>query len=134
MPPPRGTRAAIAGLERQIRIERETRLGIPHVHAEKQRKCDLFFGFGYATAQDRLFQLDHLRRKARGRLAEILGPEALDSDVLHRTIGLAQIAEKEWPTLPADVRELLTCVHRRHQRVDGREPRLLADRIRPAWL
>ena len=34
---------------------------------------DLFFGFGYAIAQDRLFQLDYLRRRARGRLAEVLG-------------------------------------------------------------
>jgi penicillin G amidase len=89
----------------KARIERDQR-GIPHVHAGNER--DLFFAFGYAVAQDRLFQLDYLRRKARGRLAEILGPEALESDVLHRTIGLAQIAEKEWTTLPAEVRTLLS--------------------------
>ncbi len=95
----------LAGLKGKVRIERD-RWGVAHVHADNDR--DIFFGFGYATAQDRLFQLDYLRRKPRGRLAEILGPEALDSDLLHRTIGLAQIAEREWPTLPADVRELLT--------------------------
>ena len=104
VPSAQGTRA-ITGLERQVRIERDT-LGIPHIHADTER--DLFFGFGYATAQDRLFQLDYLRRKARGRLAEILGPEALDSDLLHRTVGLAQIAEKEWTTLPGAVRNLLS--------------------------
>jgi len=93
------------GVKANVRIERD-RWGIPHIHADNDR--DLFFGFGYATAQDRLFQLDYLRRKARGRLAEVLGPEALESDLLHRTVGLAQIAEREWPTLPAGVREYLT--------------------------
>ena len=98
-------KVALAGLERQVRIERDA-WGIPHIHADNER--DLFFGFGYATAQDRLFQLDYLRRKARGRLAEVLGPESLESDLLYRTIGLAQIAEKEWTTLPAEVRALLS--------------------------
>ncbi|HZZ78188.1 MAG TPA: penicillin acylase family protein [Gemmataceae bacterium] len=95
-------RAAVAA---SVRIERD-KLGVPHIHADNER--DLFFGFGYATAQDRLFQLDYLRRKARGRLAEILGPEAVESDLLYRTIGLAHIADKEWTTLPAEVRELLS--------------------------
>lgn len=103
VPPAHGSRhAAVAA---HVRIERDP-LGIPHVHADNEP--DLFFGFGFATAQDRLFQLDYLRRKARGRLAEILGPEALDSDLLHRTIGLAHIAEKEWTTLPGAVRSLLS--------------------------
>ena len=54
----------LAGLQGPVRIVRD-RWGIPHVDADNDR--DLFFGFGYATAQDRLFQLDYLRRKARGR-------------------------------------------------------------------
>lgn len=87
-----------------VRVERD-RWGIPHVHANSDE--DLFFGFGYATAQDRLFQLDYLRRRASGRLAEILGPEAIEADVLYRTIGLRQIAEAELASLPADVRVLL---------------------------
>src|SRR5687768_12317299 len=56
LPPTQGTRK-LAGLARSVRIERDAR-GIPHVHADNDR--DLFFGFGYAVAQDRLFQLDHL--------------------------------------------------------------------------
>src|ERR1019366_3894391 len=104
VPASQGVRKLV-GVKGKIQIERDT-LGIPHVHADSDR--DLFFGFGYATAQDRLFQLDYLRRKASGRLAEIMGPEAIDSDVLYRTIGLAHIAEKEWTTLPAEVRELLS--------------------------
>src|ERR1017187_8804675 len=41
------------GVAGKVRIERD-RWGIPHIHADNER--DLFFGFGYATAQDRLFQ------------------------------------------------------------------------------
>ncbi len=103
VPPMEGS-TRIAGLRKSARITRD-RWGVPHVFADNDR--DLFFGFGYATAQDRLFQLDYLRRKARGTLAEVLGPEAVDSDVLYRTMGLAQIADAELPTLPADVQDLL---------------------------
>src|SRR5258708_6342210 len=54
-----------AAIKGSVRIERDE-WGIPHVVAENDD--DLFFGFGYATAQDRLFQLDYLRRRALGQL------------------------------------------------------------------
>src|SRR5262249_7104492 len=95
----------VRGLRGSVRIERD-RWGIPHVEAGDDR--DVFVGFGYATAQDRLFQLDYLRRKARGRLAEILGAQAIESDRLYRTIGLAQVAEAEWTHLPERTRELIS--------------------------
>ncbi len=95
----------VTGLHGTVRIERD-RWGVPHIHADNDH--DLFFGFGYATAQDRLFQLDYLRRKAQGQLAEILGPGSVESDVLHRTVGLAPIAEREWQSLPADVQAHLS--------------------------
>jgi penicillin amidase len=91
-------------LKGEARIERD-RWGIPHIFAECD--TDLFFALGFATAQDRLFQLDYTRRKATGRLAEILGPSGVESDILYRTIGLAQIAEAEWTTLPDESRTLL---------------------------
>ena len=62
------------GLIGQVRIVRDAR-GVPHVFASNHR--DLFFGYGFAVAQDRLFQLEFLRRKARGRLAEVLGAGGL---------------------------------------------------------
>src|SRR5437867_924775 len=43
-----------------VEIERD-QWGIPHIYAKND--ADLFFGFGYCVAQDRLFQLDYLRRK-----------------------------------------------------------------------
>jgi penicillin G amidase len=79
--------------------------GIPHIFAESD--TDLFFAFGYAMAQDRLFQLDWLRRKGAGRLSEIVGPEGLAQDKLVRTVGLPRIARAEWEQLPPETQRLL---------------------------
>ena len=79
--------------------------GIPHIFASNDE--DLFCGFGFAMAQDRLFQLDYLRRKAHGRLAEILGPDGVESDMVVRTVGIHQIAALEEASLPQETRALL---------------------------
>ncbi|MDA0835614.1 MAG: penicillin acylase family protein [Planctomycetota bacterium] len=80
--------------------------GVPHIHADNED--DLFFGYGYAMAQDRLFQLDWLRRKGAGRLAEIVGKSGYEYDLLVRTVGLRRIAEQEWSELPASTKNVLT--------------------------
>lgn len=80
--------------------------GIPHILAADDD--NLFYGFGYAMAQDRLFQLDYLRRRAWGRLSEVLGPETLSLDVTARTVGLGAIAEAEWAAAADETRRLLT--------------------------
>ena len=82
-----------------VEIQRDTS-GLAHVYAADE--TDLFVGYGYAMAQDRLFQIDYLRRRALGRLAEVLGPEAFDYDLLVRTVGLHCIAEEETARLPAE--------------------------------
>ena len=81
------------GVKAETRIARN-RWGVPHILAENDE--DLFFGFGYAMAQDRLFQLDYLRRKGHGRLAEILGEDGVQLDTVARTVGLSRIAASEW--------------------------------------
>lgn len=102
VPPSAGRRrAAVKG---EVRIERD-RWGLPHVFADRDE--DLFFGFGYAVAQDRLFQLDYLRRRALGRLSEVLGPEGFEIDLTSRTVGLHRIADAEWADLPDETRRLL---------------------------
>ena len=73
--------------------------GVPHIYAGDDE--DLFFAYGYAMAQDRLWQMDYLRRKATGRLAEVLGPAALPQDVLARTVGINRIAAGEVGRLPS---------------------------------
>jgi penicillin amidase len=57
---------------------------VPHVHCEVDLDC--FAVQGYLQARDRLFQMDVLRRVARGRLAELVGPLGLPQDVQLRTI------------------------------------------------
>ena len=102
--PAQGGRQA-AAVDAVVTIDRD-RWGIPRISAGTD--TDLFFGFGYAMAQDRLFQLDYLRRKAAGRLAEILGQDGLELDLVARTIGIARIAQAEWQRTPEETRRLLT--------------------------
>lgn len=98
---PRGHGSERAGVQAEVSIWRD-RYGIPHIFA--QHRADLWFGFGYAMAQDRLFQLDYLRRKALGRLAEVLGPDGLPLDLVSRTVGLNRIAREELARLSEETR------------------------------
>jgi penicillin amidase len=69
------------------------RAGVPHVYAAST--SDAYFGLGFAMAEDRLWQMDRLRRRAQGRQAEILGPAYVESDLLHRAVGITAIAATE---------------------------------------
>ncbi len=73
----------IPGLNHKIEIIRDS-YGMPHIYALTDE--DAYFALGYCIAQDRLFQLDLMRRAARGRLAEILGENLVPVDKLFRTI------------------------------------------------
>ena len=66
--------------------------GVPHIRA--QNESDMYRALGYVHAQDRLFQMEILRRLARGELAEVFGPDMLASDKLFRTLGLRARAEQ----------------------------------------
>ncbi|MEZ5826749.1 MAG: penicillin acylase family protein [Geminicoccaceae bacterium] len=75
------------GLEQAVVIERDGR-GIPHIHAGSER--DAYFAVGFVHAQDRLWQLEMHRRAAAGRMAEILGSQALGIDPVHaRSVSIA---------------------------------------------
>ncbi|MBA3355010.1 MAG: penicillin acylase family protein [Pyrinomonadaceae bacterium] len=80
------------GLRERVIVRRDER-GIPYIIASNDE--DLYFAQGYATAADRLWQMDLLRRTARGELAEIFGNNALEEDKRHRTFGFAQTADAE---------------------------------------
>ncbi|MEA3336263.1 MAG: penicillin acylase family protein [Chloroflexota bacterium] len=79
--------------------------GVPHIYADSEE--DLFFAQGYVHAQDRLWQMDIQRRMGAGRLAEVLGDEALKFDQLLRTIGTNRAAEQEVTQLPEDSLRIL---------------------------
>src|SRR5690349_9226692 len=98
----------VQGIKAPVTIRRDER-GIPYIEAQNDE--DLYFGQGYATAQDRLWQMDLFRRTVRGDLAEVLGAGpnniALDQDKLHRTYGFAQEAEAEFAAALPRIRTML---------------------------
>jgi penicillin G amidase len=71
--------------------------GIPHIRADNE--TDLYRALGYVHAQDRLFQMEVLRRLARGELAEVLGPKLLDTDKLMRSLRIRERAETYFANL-----------------------------------
>ncbi|MGH9486318.1 MAG: penicillin acylase family protein [Terriglobales bacterium] len=84
-------RLALAGLQAPATIVRD-RWGIAHIQAASIH--DLFLAQGFAMAQDRLWQMDLMRRLAEGRLAAIFGPEALPLDKQNRELGLGRMARR----------------------------------------
>jgi penicillin amidase len=66
--------------------------GVPHIYA--QNEADAYFALGYVHAQDRLFQMEMLRRAGAGQLAEVIGAKALRADQLFRTLGINRFAQE----------------------------------------
>jgi penicillin amidase len=80
----------VPGLTAPVEVIRD-RWGIPHIYASNTH--DVFFAQGFVHAQDRLWQMEVNRRTATGRLSEIFGAVALDTDRAVRTFGFARIAQ-----------------------------------------
>jgi len=78
------------------------KLGEPHIRAANPD--DALFAQGYVTAQDRLFQMDALRRFSSGELAEVLGPSLIESDKESRRLRLRRVAEQGYLQLAAEDR------------------------------
>src|SRR5258707_5262195 len=99
---------SISGLHGRVTVRRDER-GIPYIEATNDE--DLYFAQGYVTAADRLWQMDVMRRTARGELSEILGvgPNnvALEQDKQHRTLGYAQEVNAELVQTSTQARGLL---------------------------
>jgi penicillin amidase len=84
--------------------------GVPHISAASLE--DALFIQGYVTAQDRLWQMDGLRRLAAGELSEIVGPSALESDRDSRRLRIRRIAETGYMGLPGADRAALAAYAR----------------------
>ncbi len=95
----------VPGLGAEVEIVRD-RWGVPHIYGSSER--DLFFAQGYVHAQERLFQMEIARRVAQGRLSEIFGEMALETDRMVRTFGFGRLAREEWARIPDDLRGILT--------------------------
>ena len=79
----------VPGLYNTVRIRRD-RWGVAHIYASNQH--DLFFAQGFVAAQDRLFQMELWKRSGQGRLAEVLGPGAVQRDINARLLRYREIA------------------------------------------
>jgi penicillin amidase len=88
--PQRSGEVSLANLQAPVSVRYDER-GVPHIQA--QNEADMYRTLGYVHAQDRLFQMEMVRRLARGELAAILGPELLDSDRLFRSLNIRAHAD-----------------------------------------
>lgn len=86
-------RLQVAGLVARVTVTRDGH-GVPTIEAANLE--DLFFAQGYVTAQDRLWQMDVIRRAGRGELSEIIGPDTMRLDREQRILGLRAAAQKSW--------------------------------------
>ena len=78
-------------LSGEVNVLRDS-LGIPHIYASNE--SDLYKAVGFAMAQDRLWQMDLLRRVTQGRLSEILGAKMTETDLLMRSLRIQEKSEK----------------------------------------
>ena len=95
---------SLPGLQHEVAVDRD-RWGVPHIRAASVE--DLAEAQGYVMAQDRLWQMDLLRRVARGQLSEILGPRMLPIDKEFRTYGFARAAERDSSLLDPESRKVM---------------------------
>lgn len=89
--PTRSGTVVLRQLQAPVNVSYDER-GVPHIRAENE--LDMYRALGYVHAQDRLFQMEMVRRLAQGELAEVLGSKLLDTDKLFRMLGIRAHAEQ----------------------------------------
>ncbi|MCX6134647.1 MAG: penicillin acylase family protein [Ignavibacteriales bacterium] len=94
----------VVGIQAEVQVYRDD-YGVPHVYANSEH--DAYYAVGYIHAQDRLWQMELIRRAGEGRLAEILGEPALKIDRMFRMLGLWRQAQKNAPDVDAKTRVAL---------------------------
>jgi penicillin amidase len=125
----------LAGLSAPVTVRRDAH-GVPHIDSATQD--DLYVAQGYVTAQDRLWQMDLLRRTANGELAEIFGSSMVKHDKTQRVLQIRNTARRIYANLPAADRARLDDYARgvnlfiaQHQATLPPEFRLLGYRPQP---
>ena len=95
----------LPGLDAQVEVIRDDH-GIPQIYADTD--ADLMRAQGFVAAQDRFFEMDVRRHVTAGRLSELFGEEALETDKYIRTMGWRRVAEEEWALLETETRDALS--------------------------
>jgi penicillin amidase len=85
-------------VKQPVEVDRDT-LGVPHIKA--RTLDDAWFVEGYTAAEDRMFQMDGLRRLAAGELSAVVGPSTLESDRESRRLRMRRVAEQVYADMTA---------------------------------
>ncbi|MGC2791189.1 MAG: penicillin acylase family protein, partial [Candidatus Sulfotelmatobacter sp.] len=93
------------GLKEPVKVLRD-RWGVAHIYAKNQH--DLFFAQGFVVAQDRLFQMEMWKRAGQGRLAEVLGPSAVQRDINARLLRYRGDMKAEYASYAPDTEAILS--------------------------
>ena len=96
--------AGLAGLNGPVEILRDAH-GVPHIFADTD--ADAAFALGWVHAQDRLVQMEAMRRLGAGRMAEVVGAQALGLDRYMRTLGLHRLSEAQMAHLSDELGAVL---------------------------
>src|SRR5699024_8495021 len=91
--------------DQQVTIKRDE-YGVPHVYADSN--YDLFYGYGYALGEDRLFQMEMARRAVLGTSAEVLGSDYVDIDKQTRETFDPEAIHSQLDDLSEDELDILT--------------------------
>ena len=130
VPAPSGA-LVIAGLSAPVEVVRDPE-GVPHIFAKSID--DLFCALGFIHAQDRLWQMELLRRSGQGRLSEIFGERTFASDVFLRTLDLYGHAERSLAALPPEARRTLEAYAKGVNAFIERKTGWLEPRLPPEFL
>lgn len=91
----------LVGLTAPVAVNRDAR-GVVWIEAETT--VDAAFALGWVHAQDRLWQMEMIRRVGAGRLAEVIGESVVEIDRFMRTLGIYRLAEANYDRLPEAAR------------------------------
>tara|TARA_R110002051_G_scaffold140454_5_gene213334 strand:+ start:27196 stop:29688 length:2493 start_codon:yes stop_codon:yes gene_type:complete len=89
--PQRSGQLKLAGLQEPVSVSYDA-WGVPHIDAQNDH--DAYRALGYLHAQDRLFQMDMLRRIGAGRLSELFGQDTFETDRFFRSLGISRFARQ----------------------------------------
>lgn len=101
---PKHPRHTVAAVSTTVRVIRDAH-GVPHIRAKREH--DAWAALGFCVGQDRLWQMDLVRRQATGRMAELFGEKWLAHDALVRTAGIARRADVASRRVGGVAREVL---------------------------
>ncbi|MBO0870484.1 MAG: penicillin acylase family protein [Micromonosporaceae bacterium] len=97
-------KVTLPGLHADVAVYRDAH-AIPQIFAGNAD--DLFRAQGYVTAQERFWEMDFRRHLTAGRLAELFGPDEVETDTYLRTMGWRRVAEQEWQLIQPETRRYL---------------------------